>query len=199
MIGSVSKKEQGNSSVLLIDNYDSFVYNLARYVEELGFEAQVIRNDRLSLQEARGLSPSHLIISPGPCSPREAGISNTLIKAFASKIPILGVCLGHQCIGTVFGGVIERAKIPMHGKASLVRHTSQGIFKGLPSPLRIARYHSLIVSSSDFPDSLESTAHSEEGEVMALQHRHYPVFGVQFHPEAVLAEEGHALLRNFLS
>lgn len=185
--------------ILLIDNYDSFVYNLARYVKELGFSPHVVRNDQISLEEVRGFAPSHIIVSPGPCSPLEAGISNEIITAFGPEIPLLGVCLGHQCIGHVFGGLVARAQVPMHGKTSLIQTRSRGLFKGLPSPLRVTRYHSLIVSQEGFPSELEITATSEEGEIMALQHRHYPVFGVQFHPEAVLTEAGHALLENFLT
>ena len=184
--------------ILLIDNYDSFVWNLARYVSELGHTRIVVRNDATSLDEIAALAPSHIIVSPGPCSPAEAGISNAVIATFGPTIPILGVCLGHQCIGAALGGQVERARRPMHGKTSLVRHAGKGVFVGLPDPLRVTRYHSLIVADEDLPDSLQVTARSEEGEIMALAHRTQPVVGVQFHPEAVLTEHGHDLLRNFL-
>ena len=185
--------------ILLIDNYDSFVWNLARYVSELGHTRIVVRNDATSLDEIAALAPSHIIVSPGPCSPAEAGISNAVIGAFGASIPILGVCLGHQCIGAALGGRVERARRPMHGKTSLIRHDGRGVFVGLPDPLRVTRYHSLIVEDEGLPDCLQVTARSEEGEIMALAHRAQPVVGVQFHPEAVLTEHGHALLRNFLS
>ena len=185
--------------ILLIDNYDSFVWNLARYVSELGHTRIVVRNDATSLDQIAALAPSHIIVSPGPCSPAEAGISNAVIATFGPSIPILGVCLGHQCIGAALGGKVERARRPMHGKTSLVRHQGTGVFAGLPDPLRVTRYHSLIVEDDRLPDCLEVTARSEEGEIMALAHRGQPTVGVQFHPEAVLTEHGHALLRNFLS
>ena len=185
--------------ILLVDNYDSFVHNLARYVGELGHPRLVVRNDQITLDDVAAIAPSHIILSPGPCTPAEAGISNRLIQRFGKAIPILGVCLGHQCIGAAYGGIVERAKRPMHGKTSLVRHRGIGIFSGLPEPLRVTRYHSLIVAEKDLPAELEITARSEEGEIMALQHARDPVVGVQFHPEAVLTEHGHALLRNFLA
>ena len=184
--------------ILLIDNYDSFVWNLARYVGELGHPRIVVRNDAIGLADVAALAPSHVIVSPGPCTPKEAGISNAVIAAFGSRVPILGVCLGHQCIGAALGGKVDRALRPMHGKTSLIRHDGSGLFAGLPSPLRVTRYHSLIVKDEDLPESLRVTARSEEGEIMALAHRAHPVYGVQFHPEAVLTEHGHALLRNFL-
>ena len=184
--------------ILLIDNYDSFVWNLARYVGELGHARLVVRNDAIGLEDIARLAPSHIIVSPGPCSPVEAGISNAVVEAFMARIPILGVCLGHQCIGHALGGRVERALRPMHGKTSLVRHAGAGLFAGLPDPLRVTRYHSLIVKDRDLPEALEVTARSEEGEIMALRHREHPLVGVQFHPEAVLTEHGHDLLRNFL-
>ena len=184
--------------ILLIDNYDSFVWNLARYVSELGHTRIVVRNDATSLDEIAALAPSHIIVSPGPCSPAEAGISNAVIAAFGASIPILGVCLGHQCLGAALGGKVERAQRPMHGKTSLVRHDGSGVFAGLPDPLRVTRYHSLIVADESLPDALRVTARSEEGEIMALAHAQWPLVGVQFHPEAVLTEHGHDLLRNFL-
>lgn len=184
--------------ILLIDNYDSFVYNLARYVGELGYERIVKRNNAISIAEIDLLQPSHIIISPGPCAPLQAGISMEVIRHFGPRIPILGVCLGHQAIGQEYGGVIARAEKPMHGKASQITHNAKNIFAGLSHPLRVGRYHSLIVASENFPDVLEVTAYSEEREIMGLQHREYPTFGVQFHPESVLTEEGYMLLRNFL-
>ena len=184
--------------LLLIDNYDSFVYNLARYVSELGWEREVVRNDAITLEEIETLAPSHIIISPGPCTPNEAGISNSVIRHFGARIPILGVCLGHQCIGQVYGGRVVRAGRPMHGKTSPITHDGLGIFRDLPSPLRVTRYHSLVVDRQTFPTDLLITANSPDGEIMALRHRAHPVVGVQFHPEAVLTESGHQLLRNFL-
>jgi para-aminobenzoate synthetase component 2 len=185
--------------ILVVDNYDSFVYNLARYVGELGHPRLVVRNDQITLDDVEAVAPSHIILSPGPCTPAEAGISNRLIQHFGRMTPILGVCLGHQCIGAAYGGTVERAKRPMHGKTCLIEHEGTGVFSGLPDPLRVTRYHSLIVAEKDLPADLEITARSEEGEIMALQHAHHPVVGVQFHPEAVLTEHGHALLRNFLA
>jgi para-aminobenzoate synthetase component 2 len=185
--------------ILLIDNYDSFVWNLARYVSELGHARVVVRNDAIGLDEIAGLLPSHIIVSPGPCTPNESGISNAVIERFGAMIPILGVCLGHQCIGAVHGGKVERARRPMHGKTSAVTHVGSGLFRGLQSPLTVTRYHSLIVADEGLPASLRVTARSEDGEIMGLAHTVHPVHGVQFHPEAVLTEHGHALLRNFLA
>jgi anthranilate synthase/aminodeoxychorismate synthase-like glutamine amidotransferase len=185
--------------ILLIDNYDSFVWNLARYVSELGHTRIVVRNDATSLEDIAALVPSHIIVSPGPCTPTEAGISNAVIMGFGPRIPILGVCLGHQCIGDALGGKVERARRPMHGKTSRVRHDGSGVFQGLPQPLQVTRYHSLIVQDEGLPAALRVTARSEDGEIMALAHRTWPLVGVQFHPEAVLTECGHDLLRNFLT
>lgn len=182
--------------ILIIDNYDSFVYNLARYVRELGFDCLVKRNDKLSLEEIKQLKPERIILSPGPCSPTEAGICIDVIKSFGEHIPILGVCLGHQAIGAAFGATITRATHPMHGKASFIQHNEEGLFKSLPNPLKVARYHSLIVLN-DSPE-LIYTAFSSEGEVMALQHKKYPIYGVQFHPESILTEQGYALIETFL-
>lgn len=184
--------------ILLIDNYDSFVYNLARYVQELGYQSRVERNDALSLEQIKALNPSHLILSPGPCTPNEAGISLAAIHAFAGLIPILGVCLGHQAIAQAFGGQVVRAQNPMHGKVSRIKHGGGDLFQACPSPLAVARYHSLIVSEQGLPEVLEVTARCEAGEIMALKHKHYPVYGLQFHPESVLTESGHTLLNNFL-
>ncbi len=184
--------------ILLIDNYDSFVYNLARYVGELGFSRHVVRNDKIHLSDIKKMNPSHIIISPGPCAPDQAGISLSVIKAFGASIPILGVCLGHQAIGQVYGGKILCAKQPMHGKASYIQHDEKKLFTGIENPLRVARYHSLIVSDDHFPDELCVTARSEQGEIMALCHREYPVYGVQFHPESVLTSNGYQMLKNFM-
>ncbi len=184
--------------ILLIDNYDSFVWNLARYVSELGHTRIVVRNDATSLEDIAALAPSHIIVSPGPCTPTEAGISNAVITGFGPRVPILGVCLGHQCIGQALGGRVDRARRPMHGKTSRIRHDGSGVFEGLPDPLQVARYHSLIVEDEDLPAALRVTARSEDGEIMALAHRDWPLVGVQFHPEAVLTEHGHQLMKNFL-
>jgi anthranilate synthase/aminodeoxychorismate synthase-like glutamine amidotransferase len=184
--------------ILVIDNYDSFVHNLARYLRELGWSTQVVRNDCFSLDEIAALKPSHIVISPGPCTPNEAGISVATVRRFGPSIPILGVCLGHQSIGQAFGGRIVRARRPMHGKTSMIGHNGGGIFAGLPNPLRATRYHSLVVAKEDLPEDLVITAESQEGEIMALAHRRHPIVGLQFHPEAVLTEHGYDLLRNFL-
>jgi para-aminobenzoate synthetase component 2 len=185
--------------ILLIDNYDSFVYNLARYVAELGHEAVVRRNDSITLDEIPGLQPSHIIISPGPCSPTEAGISTELIQRFGGSIPILGVCLGHQCIGAAYGGEIVRARRPMHGKTSRIHHQGEGIFAGLPSPFLATRYHSLVIAPESVPLELRVTATAEDGEIMAVAHATHPVVGVQFHPESVLTEHGYRMLDQFLT
>jgi anthranilate synthase/aminodeoxychorismate synthase-like glutamine amidotransferase len=184
--------------ILLIDNYDSFVYNLARYVRELGETPLVRRHDAVTVDEVLRLAPSHIIISPGPCSPREAGISTELVRRVGSHIPVLGVCLGHQCIGAAYGGEIVRAGVPMHGKISRIHHEGAGIFSGLPSPFIATRYHSLVIAPASIPSSLRVTATSEDGEIMAVQHATHPVYGVQFHPESVLTEHGYRLLDHFL-
>ena len=184
--------------ILLIDNYDSFVYNLARYVAELGEEPVVRRNDAVTLDEVAALAPSHIIVSPGPCSPAEAGISVDLIRRFGSQVPILGVCLGHQAIGAAYGGQIVRATRPMHGKTSRIAHDSTGVFAGLPSPLVATRYHSLVIAPESVPEGLVVNAVSDDGEIMGVRHAAHPVHGVQFHPESVLTEEGRTLLRNFM-
>jgi anthranilate synthase/aminodeoxychorismate synthase-like glutamine amidotransferase len=184
--------------ILLIDNYDSFVYNLARYVAELGEEPVVRRHDATSLEEIAALHPSHIIISPGPCSPGEAGISTAVVRRFGPGTPILGVCLGHQCIGAAYGAGIVRAGRPLHGKASRIEHDGQGLFAGLPSPFLAARYHSLVVSRTNLPPELRVTASAPDGEIMALEHASHPVIGLQFHPESVLTEYGYVLLDHFL-
>jgi len=184
--------------ILLIDNYDSFVHNLARYVRELGETALVCRNDGLTMSEIERLAPSHIIISPGPCSPNEAGISIEVVRRFGPSVPVLGVCLGHQAIGAAFGAAIVRARQPMHGKVSRIHHDGSGVFTGLPSPFDATRYHSLAVSSASLPPVLRVTATADDGEIMALEHREHPVVGVQFHPESALTEHGYRLLDRFL-
>lgn len=184
--------------ILMIDNYDSFTYNLVQYLGELGEELKVFRNDEISLSGIKRLKPHRIVISPGPGRPDEAGLSNQIIKTFAPKIPILGVCLGHQCIGQVFGGRVVQAKRLMHGKTSRIYHQGDGIFKGIENPFTATRYHSLLVERSTFPKALEITAETREKEIMGLRHRQYPVFGVQFHPESILTSEGKHLLKNFL-
>jgi len=186
--------------ILLIDNYDSFVYNLARYITELGFSCEVVRNDAITLEQIALMVPSHILLSPGPCSPNEAGICLSLIERFKHTIPILGVCLGHQAIAQAFGAKIVRAEHPKHGKSSQIYHHQQSIFAGLESPLTVARYHSLIVARENFPtEQLRITAQTPLNEIMALQHHQFPIVGVQFHPESVLTQSGHAMLQAFLS
>jgi anthranilate synthase/aminodeoxychorismate synthase-like glutamine amidotransferase len=186
--------------VLVIDNYDSFVYNLVQYLGELGAEPVVHRHDAVTLDQMRALEPDAVLISPGPGRPEDAGLSNDAIRDFGERgVPVLGVCLGHQCIGQVYGARIERAERVMHGKTSEVSHTGQGVFAGLPSPFTATRYHSLVVDAATVPDSLEVTATTVDGIVMGLRHRELPIHGVQFHPEAVLTSGGHDLLRNFLA
>ncbi len=184
--------------VIVIDNYDSFVYNIAQYLGELGWEPAVYRNDRVTPPEIEKLAPSHIIISPGPCTPLEAGASNDIIRFFAGSVPILGVCLGHQCIGYVYGGNIVPAAVPTHGKRSLVYHNGRTIYKGIPSPFGGGRYHSLVIESSTLPPSLELSATTSDGVVMGVRHKDYPVEGVQFHPESIMTEVGHDVLKNFL-
>jgi len=184
--------------ILIVDNYDSFVYNLAQYVGELGWQPEVHRNDKVSLEQIAALGPSHIIISPGPCTPLEAGISNDVIKRFAGKIPILGVCLGHQCIGHVYGAVVARAEVPVHGKTSLIYHDGRGVFQGIVNPFEATRYHSLVIKPETVPTCLEVTAHTAEGDIMGVRHREFAVEGVQFHPESILTRPGHDILRNFL-
>jgi para-aminobenzoate synthetase component II len=185
--------------LLLIDNYDSFTYNLAQYFGELGCELLVKRNDEISLDEIAALAPEYICISPGPCTPREAGISKNIILRFGAKIPILGVCLGHQCIAEAYGGRIVRASNLVHGKSSTLRHNGSGLFTGLPAPFEAGRYHSLIVERSSLPGCLEIIAESDDGEIMALRHREFPVHGMQFHPESVLTRDGKKILARFLA
>ncbi|MDW8215335.1 MAG: aminodeoxychorismate/anthranilate synthase component II [Roseiflexaceae bacterium] len=185
--------------ILLLDNYDSFTYNLYQYLSELGAQVMVKRNDELTVGEVAALAPEKIVISPGPCTPNEAGISVALIRELGATIPILGVCLGHQAIGAAYGGAVVRAPKVMHGKLSDIHHNGQGVFAGLPSPFRATRYHSLIVRRDDLPDCLEITAWTDDGLIMGLRHREYPVQGVQFHPESIMTESGKELLRNFLA
>ncbi|MFV0337743.1 MAG: anthranilate synthase component II [Chthoniobacterales bacterium] len=185
--------------LLVIDNYDSFTYNLVQYFGELGeTDLLVKRNDRITLDEIADLKPSRICISPGPCTPKEAGVSRAVIERFGAEIPILGVCLGHQCIGDVYGGDVVRAERLMHGKTSPIKHDEKGLFKDLPNPFTATRYHSLIVKRDTFPKDLIITAETEEGEIMGLRHREHPIYGVQFHPESILTREGKKLLQNFL-
>jgi anthranilate synthase/aminodeoxychorismate synthase-like glutamine amidotransferase len=185
--------------ILIIDNYDSFVHNLARYVRELGGDAVVRRNDEMTLAEIEALAPSHIIISPGPCSPAEAGISTGVVRRFGPAIPILGVCLGHQCIGAAYGADIVRARRPVHGRTSSVTHDGSSLFTGVPSPLQVARYHSLVIARASMPAALREVAcAADDGEIMAVEHRAHPVVGVQFHPESAASEYGYAMLDRFL-
>jgi anthranilate synthase/aminodeoxychorismate synthase-like glutamine amidotransferase len=184
--------------ILVLDNYDSFTYNLVQYFGELGADLHVVRNDQITVAEIEKLSPERIVVSPGPCTPHEAGISCEVVKTFGQRLPVLGVCLGHQCIGEVYGGEVVRADRLMHGKTSPILHSGRGVFKYLPSPFEATRYHSLIVKRDTLPDVLEITAETAEGEIMGLQHKTLPVHGVQFHPESILTTEGKRLLRNFL-
>jgi len=185
--------------LLVIDNYDSFTFNLVQYFGQLGVSMRVFRNDELTPAEAVSLNPSRILISPGPCTPSDAGISLDIIKTFAGKVPVLGVCLGHQSIGQIFGGKVIRAPRQMHGKLSPITHTGKGVFRDLPSPFTATRYHSLLVERSSLPDCLEITAESPEGEIMGLQHKQFSVHGVQFHPESIATEGGMRILQNFLA
>jgi len=182
----------------MIDNYDSFTYNLVQYLGEMGQELLVYRNDKIDLEQVQRLKPDRIVISPGPGSPKDAGISNAIIKEMGSQTPVLGVCLGHQCIGAAFGGIVERNWRLMHGKTSPIYHDKSGIFKGLASPFEATRYHSLVVSMNEFPPVLKITARTKEGEIMGLQHKSHPIYGVQFHPESILTKAGKQLLKNFL-
>ncbi len=185
--------------ILVIDNYDSFTYNLVQYLGELGQELQVWRNDKITLEEIEELAPERIVISPGPCTPSEAGISIDVVNHFSGKLPILGVCLGHQSIGQAFGGLVVRAERLMHGKTSMIEHDGLSIYGGVPSPFEATRYHSLVVERSTLPDCLEISAETREGEIMGLRHKEYAVEGVQFHPESILTSEGKNILSNFLT
>jgi anthranilate synthase/aminodeoxychorismate synthase-like glutamine amidotransferase len=183
---------------LVIDNYDSFTYNLVQYLGEMNVELRVFRNDEISLEQIRELAPERILISPGPCSPRESGLSNEIIRTFSAHTPTLGVCLGHQCIGHTFGGNVVVNYRMMHGKTSLIRHNGKDLFEGMPNPFSATRYHSLVIDRSTLPDCLEITAETEEGEIMGVKHKTLPVWGVQFHPESILTESGRQILSNFL-
>jgi len=185
--------------LLMIDNYDSFTYNLVQYFGELGEDVQTYRNDEITLEKITQLKPDRICISPGPCTPHEAGVSVPLLQHFAGTLPILGVCLGHQSIGAAFGGKVIRAHEVMHGKTSPIEHTGAGIFKDLPSPFTVIRYHSLAIERASLPDHLEVTAWTADGEIMGVRHKNFLIEGVQFHPESILSEHGHALLKNFLT
>lgn len=184
--------------IILIDNYDSFVFNLARYCQELGCETHVVRNDQITLRELSDLNPQAIILSPGPCTPLEAGNSLEIVRQFAGQIPILGVCLGHQTIAAALGGKVVRSPEPVHGRTALIRYESSRLFSNLPNPLQVTRYHSLIIDEESLPEELSVTARTDEGLPMALEHREWPLFGVQFHPESILSEAGHTLLSRFL-
>ncbi len=185
--------------LVMIDNYDSFTYNLVQYLGELGEEVKTFRNDEISIEQIEGLKPDRIMISPGPCTPNEAGISLAVIDHFKGTLPLMGVCLGHQSIGQAFGGKVVRAQNIMHGKTSLVEHTNTGVFAGLENPFTVTRYHSLVVQRDSLPDCLEVTAWTADGEIMGLRHKELPIEGVQFHPESILTEYGHDLLQNFLN
>ena len=184
--------------ILLIDNYDSFTYNLYQYLCELGAEVEVARNDKITLEEIERMSPEKIVISPGPCTPAEAGISNDVLRRFGTETPTLGVCLGHQCVGYAFGGTVGGAGEIMHGKMSLIHHTGEGVFSGLPNPFEAIRYHSLAVYRDDLPDELEVTAWTDKGLIMGVRHREHPIEGIQFHPESIMTKVGKDLLKNFL-
>jgi anthranilate synthase/aminodeoxychorismate synthase-like glutamine amidotransferase len=184
--------------ILLIDNYDSFTYNLVQYLGELGARCQVYRNDEINLEDIEEKAPKHLVVSPGPCTPKEAGVSQGAIRRMAGQIPILGVCLGHQCIGSVFGGKIIRAGRLMHGKSSPIYHDGRTIYRGLPNPFQAIRYHSLLIERESLPDCLEISAETKEGEIMGVRHKNFAVEGVQFHPESIMTQGGKILLKNFL-
>ncbi|MFC7515790.1 anthranilate synthase component II [Herbaspirillum sp. GCM10030257] len=185
--------------LLMIDNYDSFTFNLVQYFGELGEDVRTFRNDEITLEQIAAMKPDRICISPGPCTPNEAGVSVPVMKEFAGKLPILGVCLGHQGIGAAFGGKVVRAKQVMHGKTSVIHHTGVGVFKDLPNPYTVIRYHSLAIERESLPDCLEVTAWTDDGEIMGVRHKEFDIEGVQFHPESILSEHGHALLKNFLT
>ena len=186
------------SMLLVIDNYDSFTYNIVQYLGEMQVEMQIFRNDQVSVDAVRKLNPERILISPGPCSPREAGLSNEIIRNFGPRVPTLGVCLGHQCIGHVFGGNVIVNYRMMHGKTSLIKHNGKDLFEGMANPFPATRYHSLVIERASMPECLEVTAETEEGEIMGVSHKEFPIWGVQFHPESILTENGRQILRNFL-
>ncbi len=184
--------------MLIIDNYDSFTYNLVQYLGEMGVDMQVHRNDRISLDQIAALKPERILISPGPCSPRESGLSNDIIRRFGGEVPLLGVCLGHQCIGHVFGANVVVNYRMMHGKVSMIKHNGKDLFEGMPNPFEATRYHSLVIERQSLPACLELTAETDEGEIMGVRHRQFPIWGVQFHPESILTRNGRQILANFL-
>lgn len=185
--------------LLVIDNYDSFTYNLVQYLGEMRVEMQVHRNDQISLERIRELNPDRILISPGPCSPKESGLSNEIIRTFSTHVPTLGVCLGHQCIGHVFGSQVIVNYRMMHGKTSPIKHNGKDLFAGMPNPFDATRYHSLVIQRESLPDCLEITAETEEGEIMGVKHKQFPIWGVQFHPESILTENGRQILKNFMA
>ena len=184
--------------ILVIDNYDSFTYNLVQYLGELGVEMQIRRNNEVTMDQIRALQPERILVSPGPCSPRESGLSNEIIRTFGSTVPLFGVCLGHQCIGHVFGATVEVNYRMMHGKTSPIRHNGKDLFESMPNPFVATRYHSLVIKRETMPDCLEITAESDEGEIMGVRHKQLPIWGVQFHPESILTQEGRTIMKNFL-
>jgi para-aminobenzoate synthetase component 2 len=185
--------------VLVIDNYDSFTYNLVQYLGEMNVDMQVHRNDQISLDQIRDLNPERILISPGPCSPRESGLSNDIIRTFGKEVPVFGVCLGHQCIGHTFGAEVVVNYRMMHGKTSPIKHNSRDLFRDMPNPFSATRYHSLVIKRETIPDCLEITAESDEGEIMGVRHKDLPIWGVQFHPESILTEHGRTMMKNFLT
>jgi len=199
MRASTCRWPEERAMLLMIDNYDSFTYNLVQYLGELGEDVKVIRNDELTVDEIERLGAARIVLSPGPCTPNEAGVSLEVIRRFAGRTPILGVCLGHQAIGQAFGGKVVHAKQLMHGKVSRIHHSGQGVFSGLPTPYEATRYHSLAIERASCPKELEVTAWTEDGEIMGVRHAALPIEGVQFHPESILTQHGHALLKNFIS
>ena len=197
-LSTIRRRDYNRRVVLVIDNYDSFTYNLVQYLGEMQVKMEIHRNDQISIDQVRALSPDRILISPGPCSPRESGLSNEIIRNFSSRIPTLGVCLGHQCIGHVFGGNVVVNYRMMHGKTSMIKHNGKDLFEGMPNPFAATRYHSLVIQRETLPDCLEITAETEEGEIMGIKHKQLPIWGVQFHPESILTESGRQILSNFL-
>src|SRR2546430_1523279 len=197
-LSTIRRRDYNRRVVLVIDNYDSFTYNLVQYLGEMQVKMEIHRNDQISIDQVRALSPDRILISPGPCSPRESGLSNEIIRNFSSRIPTLGVCLGHQCIGHVFGGNVVVNYRMMHGKTSLIKHNGKDLFEGMPNPFAATRYHSLVIQRDSLPDCLEITAETEEGEIMGVKHKQLPIWVVQFHPESILTESGRQILANFM-
>lgn len=195
---NIKKKVEGYEMLLMIDNYDSFVYNLVRYFKELGEEIVVYRNDKITIDQIEKMNIKGIIISPGPKSPKEAGVSLEIIDKFKGKLPILGICLGHQCVGHYFGAEIIKGKEPVHGKISYINHNGKNIFLDVKNPLRVTRYHSLVINRDNIPNDLEIVSETDDGVIMAVKHKYYPIYGLQFHPEAEMTEEGHRLLENFI-